>query len=80
MDGKTNPNLQTIFLKGFPIHTAHFIENGEQVILASQRKHFYCYDMVAGSVTRIPEIRGRGTKPSSLIFVFILGSIIKGLF
>jgi U3 small nucleolar RNA-associated protein 18 len=58
VDGKTNANLQTIYLKGFPIHTAHFIENGEQVILASQRRHFYCYDMVAGNVTRIPEIRG----------------------
>ena len=58
MDGKTNANLQTVYLKGFPIHTAHFIENGEQVILASQRRHFYCYDMVAGNVTRIPEIRG----------------------
>ncbi|CAB4016662.1 U3 small nucleolar RNA-associated 18 homolog [Paramuricea clavata] len=68
VDGKTNANLQTIYLKGFPIHTAHFIENGEQVILASQRRHFYCYDMVAGSVTRIPEIRGKEEKQFSNFF------------
>ena len=58
VDGKTNANLQTIYLKGFPIHTAHFIKSGEQVVLAAHRKYFYCYDMVAGNVNRVPEIRG----------------------
>ncbi|XP_028402365.1 U3 small nucleolar RNA-associated protein 18 homolog [Dendronephthya gigantea] len=62
VDGKANANLQTIHLNGFPIHTAHFIESGKQVILASKRKHFYCYDMVNGRVTRIPEIRGKEEK------------------
>ena len=68
VDGKTNANLQTVYLKGFPIHTAHFIENGEQVILASRRRHFYCYDMLAGNVTRIPEIRGKEEKHFSNFF------------
>ncbi|KAL9971505.1 hypothetical protein ACROYT_G017676 [Oculina patagonica] len=59
IDGQTNPKLQSIFLERFPIHTAHFSTDGEQVILASQRKSFYVYDMIKGDVIKIPQIRGR---------------------
>ncbi|XP_046854395.1 U3 small nucleolar RNA-associated protein 18 homolog [Xenia sp. Carnegie-2017] len=62
VDGKTNICLQNIHVKGFPIHSAHFIGNSEQIILASQRKFFYYYDMNEGYVTRIPEIRGKDEK------------------
>ena len=58
IDGQTNPKLQSIFLERFPIHTAHFSTNGEQVILASQRRLFYVYDMIKGEVIKIPQIRG----------------------
>lgn len=37
---------------------AHFSADGEQVILASQRKSFHVYDMIKGDITRIPGIRG----------------------
>lgn len=59
IDGQTNPKLQSIFLERFPIHTAHFSTDGEQVILASQKRAFYVYDMVKGDVIKIPQIRGR---------------------
>lgn len=59
IDGQTNPKLQSIFLERFPIHTAHFSTDGEQVILASQRKSFYVYDMIKGDVIKIPQIRGK---------------------
>lgn len=59
IDGQTNPKLQSVFLERFPIHTAHFSSDGEQVILASQRRSFYVYDMIKGEVIKIPEIRGR---------------------
>lgn len=58
IDGQTNPKLQRVFLERFPIHTAHFSSDGEQVILASQRRSFYVYDMIKGEVIKIPEIRG----------------------
>lgn len=59
IDGQTNPKLQSIFLEKFPIHTAHFSADGEQVVLASQRRSFHVYDMIKGEVIKIPEIRGR---------------------
>ena len=58
IDGQNNPKLQSIFLERFPIHTAHFTADGEQVILASQRRSLYVYDMIKGSVIKIPRIRG----------------------
>lgn len=62
IDGQNNPKLQSIFLERFPIHTAHFTADGEQVILASQRRSLYVYDMIKGSVIKIPRIRGREEK------------------
>ena len=59
IDGQTNPKLQSIFLERFPIHTAHFSTDGEQVILASQKRSFYVYDMMKGDVIKIPQIRGK---------------------
>jgi len=59
IDGQTNPKLQSIFLERFPIHTAHFSTDGEQVILASQNRSFYVYDMIKGDVIKIPQIRGK---------------------
>ena len=59
IDGQTNPSIQSIHVKNFPIHTAHFSADGEQVIMASRRPFFYVYDMIKGEVTRIPGVRGR---------------------
>ena len=50
--------LQSVHLERFPITKAHFTASGEEMIMAGQRKWFYVYNMKAGKVTRIHEIRG----------------------
>lgn len=62
VDGKENEKLQSIFLNNFPIWCADFTPAGDKVICSSRRKHFYVYDMIAGSVMKIPKIRGRYEK------------------
>ena len=58
VDGQVNPLLQSIHLERFPICSAHFSRDGEEVIMAGQRKSFFVYDMVGGKITRIHGIRG----------------------
>ena len=58
VDGQTNPKLQSVYVKGFPITTAHFTQDGTEVVLAGRKKRFYVYDMMAGKVTPIYGIRG----------------------
>lgn len=79
IDGQTNPKLQSIFINHFPISTAHFTADGEQVVLASERRFFYVYDLIKGDITKIPYIKGRGEKhfdkfhvsPDGKILVFV---------
>ena len=58
VDGKSNPKIQSIFVEQFPIHAAHFTRDGREVVMASQSRHFYYYDMIAGKVVRIPPTKG----------------------
>ena len=53
IDGKKNPKIQSIFVDKFPIHSAHFSRNGEEIILGSRHKNFYSYDMIAGKMITI---------------------------
>ena len=59
IDNETNPKIQTIYIDGFPIHTAHFTPDGQQIILSSRRKYFYVFDVTAGQVTKVPNIKGK---------------------
>ena len=54
-----NPKLQSVHIQRFPITTAHFSRDGEEVILAGQRKNFFVYNMMAGKITQIHGIRGK---------------------
>ncbi|XP_033098515.1 U3 small nucleolar RNA-associated protein 18 homolog [Anneissia japonica] len=58
VDGKSNPKIQSVYMEKFPITTAHFSTNGEEVIMSSKCKWFYVYDMIAGKIINIPYIRG----------------------
>ena len=58
IDGHNNSKLQSVFVDRFPICTAHFSADGEQVIMASMRPFFQVYDMIKGEVIKIPGIRG----------------------
>ncbi|CAF1048663.1 unnamed protein product [Brachionus calyciflorus] len=58
IDGKKNPKIQSIFVEKFPILSAHFTRNGEEIIMGSRHKNFYYYDMIAGKmVTVVPPVK-----------------------
>ena len=69
VDGKTNPKIQSIFLEDFPIYCAHFSAGGEEVVLGSRHKTFQYYDMIAGKVVRVPQLKGQFQ-----VFQMIIGS------
>ena len=58
MDGRNNPKIQSVHLDGFPILSAHFTADGEQVVMGSKHSAFYYYDMIAGKVVKVPKIKG----------------------
>ncbi|XP_067859922.1 U3 small nucleolar RNA-associated protein 18 homolog [Heptranchias perlo] len=59
VDGKTNPKIQSIHLERFPVYKARFSADGEQVIATSiHNKMFYMYDMMAGKVIPVYNVRG----------------------
>uniref|UniRef100_UPI00398EFFB0 U3 small nucleolar RNA-associated protein 18 homolog n=1 Tax=Pristiophorus japonicus TaxID=55135 RepID=UPI00398EFFB0 len=59
VDGKTNPKIQSVHLERFPVYKARFSADGEQVIATGLRnKMFYIYDMMAGKVIPVYNVRG----------------------
>ncbi|XP_062621105.1 U3 small nucleolar RNA-associated protein 18 homolog [Saccostrea cucullata] len=58
VDGKHNPKIQSVFIDGFPIHTAHFSMDGHEVIMGSRYKNFRYYDMMAGKIINVPKVKG----------------------
>ncbi|XP_052076872.1 U3 small nucleolar RNA-associated protein 18 homolog isoform X3 [Mytilus californianus] len=58
VDGKNNPKIQSIFLENYPIYSAHFSANGEEVIMGSKHKGFHYYDMMVGKMISVPPIKG----------------------
>lgn len=58
VDGHTNPKIQSIHIQGFPISTAHFSQDGREVVLTGRKRRFFVYDMMAGKITQIRGIRG----------------------
>lgn len=58
VDGQTNPKLQSVHVRDFPISTAHFTQDGTEVVLAGRKKRFFVFDMMAGKITPIYGIRG----------------------
>ncbi|ELT90857.1 hypothetical protein CAPTEDRAFT_43740, partial [Capitella teleta] len=57
IDGKHNPKIQSIFLQNYPVHSAHFTADGQQVVAGSKFRSFYYYDMMAGKVVNVPWIK-----------------------
>ncbi|XP_005890321.1 U3 small nucleolar RNA-associated protein 18 homolog [Bos mutus] len=59
VDGKTNPKIQSIYLEKFPIFKACFSANGEEVLATSTHsKILYVYDMLAGKLIPVHQVRG----------------------
>ncbi|KAF3816771.1 hypothetical protein GH733_014119, partial [Mirounga leonina] len=59
VDGKTNPKIQSIYLEKFPIFKACFSATGEEVLATSiHSKVLYVYDMLAGKLIPVHQVRG----------------------
>lgn len=71
VDGKQNAKIQSIFLENFPIFSAHFSTDGNEVIMSSEFKWFYSFDMMTGKVIRIPQIKGESYVSSFVVFIGI---------
>lgn len=62
IDGVRNPKVQSIFFPDLPIVCAHFNAQGSEIICSGRRQFFYVYDVVQGSVIKVPNIKGRSEK------------------
>lgn len=58
VDGKLNPLIQTVHLERFPITRAQFSSDGMEVVMTSRYRYFHVFDMMAGHITKIPNIKG----------------------
>lgn len=59
IDGTDNPKVQGVFLQDCPMSSAAFSADGRQVVAAGRARHFYAVDLGAGSVSKVPPLRGR---------------------
>jgi len=65
VDGKTNAKIHSLFMEKFPIRCAHFLKNGTEILMSSNVKWIYSFNMISGKVVRVPGIRG--VKDSKLL-------------
>jgi hypothetical protein len=52
-------------LPNLPIYNCKFIQDGAQLLLTGNRKHFYYYDFGANKLEKIPGISGGGVFANS---------------
>nr|KAG5711690.1 hypothetical protein BaRGS_016872 [Batillaria attramentaria] len=81
IDGNSNPKIQSVFLDNFPVMSARFSANGEEVVMGSKHRSFYYYDMMAGKVVFVPKTKGLGENNMARLrvspdgrFIVFLGS------
>ncbi|XP_078488934.1 U3 small nucleolar RNA-associated protein 18 homolog [Ciona intestinalis] len=58
VDGKTNAKIHSLFMDKYPIRCAHFLANGSEILMSSNLKWLYSYDLISGTVQKIPYIKG----------------------
>lgn len=77
VDGKTNPKIQSIYLEKFPIFKARFSASGEEVLATSTHsKILYVYDMMAGKLIPVHQVRGLKEKIVRSFEVSLDGSFL----
>ncbi|XP_006889521.1 PREDICTED: U3 small nucleolar RNA-associated protein 18 homolog [Elephantulus edwardii] len=77
VDGKTNPKIQSIYLEKFPVYKACFSANGEEVLATSTHsKVLYVYDMLAGKLIPVHQVRGLKEKLVRSFEVSLDGSFL----
>ncbi|XP_054716390.1 LOW QUALITY PROTEIN: U3 small nucleolar RNA-associated protein 18 homolog [Uloborus diversus] len=63
IDGKINSKIQSVHFENFPIHTAHFTADGNEIVAGSNKfGHFFTYDMISGKTSRVPWDKGMEQK------------------
>ncbi|KAI8907315.1 WD40-repeat-containing domain protein [Gorgonomyces haynaldii] len=62
IDGKVNPKLQSLKIKDMPVASAHFTNDGNEIIITGKRPYFYVYNLQTTTVQKILGIRGRPEK------------------
>lgn len=58
VDGRLSTRIQGVHIENFPIHSAHFAPNGEEIITTSNKRHFFHYDLKEDKIQQIHYIRG----------------------
>ncbi len=53
---KPAQRVQTLMLPNLPIYAARFINEGSQLLLSGNRKHFYYYDLESNKLEKVPGI------------------------
>lgn len=53
LDEKSNPLLQSVQFKKFPIYGCHFLTASTQILLTSRRSYFYTFDLLSGTPQKI---------------------------
>lgn len=69
VDGKLNSKLHSLFTEKFPIHCAHFLESGKEIIITSNVRYFYSYDLIAGKIAKFPFIKGTADRMTNRYYV-----------
>lgn len=58
IDGVHNPKIQSVAFERFPIHRSALTIDGSSAVLTSKKPWFKIYDMMTGSTTHVPSIKG----------------------
>ena len=58
IDGKLSNRIQGVCIENFPIYTAHFAAQGQEIILNSDKAHFFVYNLQTDKIQKIFDVRG----------------------
>lgn len=57
VDGKINAKIQNVCIDNFPIVSAEFCKQGEEVIMGSKYRSFYYFDVLASKVVCVQKVK-----------------------
>ncbi|KAI6659289.1 U3 small nucleolar RNA-associated protein 18-like [Oopsacas minuta] len=58
IDGKLSTRVQGVYIENFPIYSARFTSSGDEIILNSDKAHFFVYNLQTDKIQKIYEVRG----------------------
>ena len=79
IEGKHSNRIQGVCIENFPIYTAHFAARGEEIILNSNKPHFFVYNLQTDKIQKIYDVRGHQKEffkhslpsPSNTVIAFL---------